>query len=186
MKYENTLWLTEEEIEMLGSVNSRYDNEDTQPMGEDDSMSWDIKFANGIKMVIRLCGVKFEKGTDNAPYTECILEDADGKQLVMSESNEFGVEDLWELYDNDGNVYAVRIQQKLEPMTNDEFMDYVYENFNVTGLTLMHNILDFLKERHVFTSVDDAIDSLEDILSGVGFEKEELIALVSEEGWGLV
>lgn len=80
-------------------------------MGEDDSESYGIKFENGYSVDIRVCGVKFEEGSTNLPWTEAILCDETGCEVCVSDACDefFGT---WRLVDPDNNnIYVLRVEE---------------------------------------------------------------------------
>ena len=73
-------------------------SEDEMLMGEDDTFTKTARFGDGYEMDIKICGVEFEEGGDNRPYTEAVLF-KDGCEVACTEPDEcfFGE---WVLEDN--------------------------------------------------------------------------------------
>lgn len=82
-------------------------------MGKDETISYSANFGNGIKMNVKLCGVKYEEDGENRPWTEAVLFDQ-GYELCCSEAGDkyFGE---WAL-DHEGIRYIAEVIA--EPVTH--------------------------------------------------------------------
>ena len=81
-------------------------SEEEMLIGPFDSISETVDFGNNIQMDIKVCGVDFEDGSCNLPYTEAVLFD-NGAEVACTEPDEafFGE---WVLEYND-NVYIAEV-----------------------------------------------------------------------------
>ena len=169
MRYEKILRLP------VDQINSILDGE----MGENDSFSYDVDFEDGTKMILRFCGTD-----EYVPYTECALMRG-GYEIALGDPDDYSIEDEWEMEDDDGNTYVVTILPALTVMDNDEFMCYAHENFNLGDSgNIIRNTLDYFKDHaEMFGSLENAVSALSEMFDGIGFEEDELAAVVSS--WGL-
>lgn len=180
MRYEKVLTLPVSTIKHLRHITeSRFNDRDSMPMGEDDVESYHVTFDDNTVMDLRFCGVKFEEGSDNAAYTEALLIRED-TSIALSDPSDFAVDDEWELSDDDGNVYVVTITSQI--MSNDEFMHYVQARFYCPEYAfLIRNVLDYFRDNNTFVDSEKAVKALMEIFDGIGFDEDELYMVA--DGW---
>lgn len=126
--YIETYWLTLEEVarekfvpkkavvsvdaETTARIKHLLDHEpkdESECFGEDESISISHTFDDGYWMCIDLCGVQYEEGGCNTPWTQAVLYDPSGRQIGFTESAEefFG---KWELKAPYGRWYCVDVR----------------------------------------------------------------------------
>lgn len=77
--------LTENEREFVErALSEQPASEEDMLLGEQETFTKTAKFGNGYEMDIKVCGVEFEDGEDNRPYTEAVLF-KDGCEAACSE-----------------------------------------------------------------------------------------------------
>ena len=178
MYYEEVLRLAPDVVnELRENTEGRFDDPDLMPMGENDSTSYDVVFEDGTIMQIRICGVKYEEGSDNAPYTEAVLM-RNEKELAFSNPSEFGIDDEWSMSDDEGNTYCVTIEEEMPVMDNDQFMHYVQEHFSCEDYAfLIRDILDYFRDHNPFVDEEKAVGALMEIFGRISFSEDELYAV---------
>lgn len=112
MKYQKNLHLPQKELEEIAKMLITEPKDADECFGEDLKISHAVVFDNGMSMSIELCGVKFEEGSDNLPWTQAVLYDVDGVELCFSEPSE-EYEDEWTL-EHDGDEFIVKVLPALE------------------------------------------------------------------------
>ncbi len=74
--------------------------------GEDETISYTASFENGIEVDVKICGVQYEEGKSNLPWTEAVMFQRGSEvQCSEPESEFFG---KWE-FKNDDDTYLVYI-----------------------------------------------------------------------------
>lgn len=106
MRYEKTITVGADTAKYYDAVIASKDM-----MGEDDTISETAKYDNGFEMDIKICGAD-----NDCPWTEAVLFNEDGAELVCSEVSE-GFFGEWEL-EYDGNIYVVNITRETEQSGN--------------------------------------------------------------------
>lgn len=118
--YMESYWLTMEEVadekffpkkmqtvrveknraEWICGLLTNEPKDESECFGEDESFTVTATFDNGVKMDIKLCGVQYEEGGSNTPWTQAVLIAPNGSQLAFTDPSDsfFGP---WELeHDN--------------------------------------------------------------------------------------
>lgn len=75
-------------------------------MGEDETISYTANFGNGIEMDVKVCGVQYEEGGNNTPWTEAVLFE-NGCEVGCSDACDV-FEGEWEL-EHEGIMYTVNV-----------------------------------------------------------------------------
>jgi hypothetical protein len=76
--------------------------------GEDETVSLTAKFEDGNEIDVKICGVQYdEDATTNKPWTEAVLFDSNGSEILCSDVEEelFGT---W-ILEHDGTRYVVDV-----------------------------------------------------------------------------
>lgn len=98
-----------EKIEYLLFHEPKNENE---CFGEDETITYTCKFDKpGVEMDIKMCGVNYEEGSSNLPWTEAVLF-INGGEVGCTEicDNFFG---NWEI-EHDGNVYRCTVRKEMQ------------------------------------------------------------------------
>lgn len=83
------------EAETITKFLSMQPESEDQCLGENETMTYTAQFGHGMEMDIKVCGVQFEEGGDNRPWTEAVLF-KDGHELCCSEPDDVFFKD-WTL-----------------------------------------------------------------------------------------
>ena len=85
-----------------------YENWCESGLSEDRTISAAATFDNGYQMDVKCCGVQYDPNSTNTAWTEAVLFDDKGNELVCSDVSEdfFG---QWEL-EHDGSKYIVDVE----------------------------------------------------------------------------
>ena len=81
--------------------------DENENFGIDETISKSVTFDDGCVMDIKCCGVEYEEGTTNLPWTEAVLFNDKGGEICCSEVSDDFFGD-WELEAN-GNKYIVHV-----------------------------------------------------------------------------
>ena len=86
------------EAETIKKFLSMQPESEDQCLGENETMTYTAQFGHGMEMDIKVCGVQFEEGGDNRPWTEAVLF-KDGHELCCSEPDDIFFQrldiDIW-------------------------------------------------------------------------------------------
>lgn len=63
--------------------------DESECFGEDESISLSATFTDGCRVCIDICGVKYEEGKSNLPWTQAVLYDARGRELACTEAENY-------------------------------------------------------------------------------------------------
>lgn len=101
---KRTVTVPKERAEEINRLLATEPASGSECFGEDETMSYTADFGDGIEMDIKLCGVQYEEGESNTPWTEAVLFDH-GSELCCSEPDDtfFG---CWELEHDDVKYIA--------------------------------------------------------------------------------
>ena len=106
MRVEKKLILSHEEAEIINHYLHDEPKNQSECLGEDETIIHTVVFDNGIEMDIKCCGVQFEEGESNLAWTEAVLFKG-GSQVCCTEvSDEYFGE--WMLEYN-GDEYVVKV-----------------------------------------------------------------------------
>ena len=110
MKYEKTITLTKETAAQINSLIEQEPENEDSCFGEDDCYTETATFDNGFFMDIDLCGVEYEEGGCNTPWSQAVLFAPDGGQVCFTEPGDdfFGE---WAL-ESDGDTYVVYVKEE--------------------------------------------------------------------------
>lgn len=97
-------------VEMLNKVNKYLTQEPKNPeecLSENKTISVTAKFTNGYQMDIKCCGVQYDPEDSNCAWSEAVLFNERGGELICSEpDDEFAGE--W-FFEYNGDEYKVNI-----------------------------------------------------------------------------
>lgn len=98
--------ISEKEAEKIDELLSVEPSSREESLGEDGTMTWTVNFGDQIQADVKICGVKYQEGEANLPWTEAVLFDH-GNEVCCSEPCDafFGI---WDLEYND-TVYRVKV-----------------------------------------------------------------------------
>lgn len=85
MKYEKTLRLTPKRANFINKTLATEPKTSAECLTENETLSDDIAFDNGIIFAIDLCGVKFNENENNLPWTQTMLLDSSGHAVAYTE-----------------------------------------------------------------------------------------------------
>ncbi len=107
MKKQKIVGIPKKRIEWIQQILKTKPKSEADCFGEDETYSVTAAFENNIEMDIKLCGVQYEEGDDNLPWTEAVLFDNGCEVCHTDVCNVFmGV---WELEYN-GISYEVTVK----------------------------------------------------------------------------
>jgi len=111
--YVNYLLIDEDETKKINHLLSHEPANESECMGEDETIKYTVKFLDENKIPfeidIKICGVQFEEGNSNLPWTEAILYKK-GKQVAYTDpSDEFFGE--W-IIEYNGDDYVVMVERE--------------------------------------------------------------------------
>lgn len=106
MRYEKKLWLTPSESNIIAKYLTEEPKDESECLGEDDTITNTVVFDNGIEMDIKCCGVQFIEGESNLAWTEAVLFDGGAEVCCSEPSDEYLGK--WELEYN-GDKFIVTI-----------------------------------------------------------------------------
>lgn len=104
------------------------------PQSEDecftDTLSFTADFGNGIEMDVKLCGVDYESGGDNRPWTEAVLFKNGSEIGHTNPDDKFFT--IWEIEDDDIRYRAIPI---VPETGTGSFMDMVLQMYETGEVT---------------------------------------------------
>jgi len=118
--YEEKIVVANEEANKINYYLHHIPANESECMGEDETIVNTAKFENGYQLDIKCCGVQFHAGEVNTAWTEAVLFDKNGTELYCSEVSDAYFGD-WEI-EYDGDTYFVSV------MTEDEFKKEQFED----------------------------------------------------------
>lgn len=97
-----------EEAKRIDYLLSHEPKDASECFGEDEIISYTAKYKDGMEMDIKLCGVQYEEGSSNLPWTEAVLF-KDGTEVSCCEPSDefFG---KWMFWYN-GNHYFCLVER---------------------------------------------------------------------------
>lgn len=98
--------ISKKDADEIKKLLSEKPKDESSCFGEDETISYTADFGNGMEMDIKLCGVRFEEGESNLPWTEAVLFDH-GCEVCHTEPGDdfFGT---WELK-HENMTYAAEV-----------------------------------------------------------------------------
>lgn len=111
MKYNEKLFLDCETLVQVRKLLNTIPSCPEACMGEEETITYTIKFENEIEMDIKICGVKFMEGEANLPWTEAVLFKG-GSEFTCSEPSD-EIEGEWSLQAGE-DEYTVLVMPDLE------------------------------------------------------------------------
>lgn len=94
------------EVEQINKLLETEPEDEEECFGEDETWYYTAGFGNGIEADIKICGVQYEEGESNLPWTEGVLFE-DGYEICCTEPSD-GLFGEWE-FEADGNTYIVDV-----------------------------------------------------------------------------
>lgn len=110
MRIEKKITLLPEEVKYIASLLSAGPASQEECFGEDETIMHTAIFGNGMEMDIKLCGVQYEDGGFNKPWTEAMLF-KNGTQVACTEPDETYLGEWCLKYD--GNEYVTCVETAL-------------------------------------------------------------------------
>lgn len=108
MKDKNqTLVINKDEADRIKKLLETVPKNRDECFGADETITHTVDFGDGIEMDIKLCGVEFEEGSENLPWTEAVLFDH-GHQVAMCEPDD-GYFKCWCL-EYEGTAYTADVK----------------------------------------------------------------------------
>lgn len=104
MEYMKKIKISDEMKTGLKALLETEPETESDCFGEDESITYSATFQDGCRMCVDICGVQYEEGSSNLPYTQAVLYDQTGNQLSYTEPSD-GIDGPWELEAN-GNTYV--------------------------------------------------------------------------------
>lgn len=111
MRIEKKIMLKPEEVKYIARLLSVEPTSQEECFGEDETITHTVMFGNGMEMDIKLCGVQYEEGGCNKPWTEAVLF-KNGNQVSCTEPDEIYLGE-WCL-EYDGDEYVTRVETALK------------------------------------------------------------------------
>lgn len=108
MKYEKNLFIKGSEMDRINQLLHEEPKSASDCMGEDETIIYTVDFPNDMSVDVKVCGVQFEEGSDNLPWTEAVLFKA-GYEISCTEPAE-EIKGEWILYDGE-DEYVVNVQE---------------------------------------------------------------------------
>ena len=111
-KYFEKLIVKKEELAFINkALTFEPKNENEVVIGEDNNIIHTVTFPNGYFMDIKCCGVQYQEDSNNTAWTEAVLFDKEGYEVSCSEVEE-EYTGLWELEDDEGNIYICEVVEE--------------------------------------------------------------------------
>lgn len=106
MKHERTITVPREEAAVIRRYLRREPQSEAECMGEDTIITHTAVFDDGFEVDVKCCGVQYQEGVSNRPWTEAVLFHH-GYEITFTEPEEdyFGTWTLW--HGNDAYVVTV-------------------------------------------------------------------------------
>lgn len=108
MKYEAIIKVDRKSFEVINRYLTVQPTCEEEAQHEDDTITYTAKFADGKEVDVKCCGVQFQEGEENTSWTEAILFDKNGSEIVCTDVCDSFLGE-WELEDDKGNVYVVNV-----------------------------------------------------------------------------
>jgi hypothetical protein len=99
-KFEQTVTVSKKTAEWLKNKLATEPKSESDCFGEDEKYSVTAKFDNGFEMDIEMCGVQYNEGEPNTPWTQAVLFNENGGECTFSEPSEDFIGEWCLEYDN--------------------------------------------------------------------------------------
>ena len=94
------LVIPDERLKYLKKLVEEEPKDESECLHEDNTISFQVNFDDGMWMDIKVCGVQYQEGETNTAWTEAVLFDHEGYELVCTDIDDM-IDGLWEIeYDN--------------------------------------------------------------------------------------
>lgn len=121
--YKKTFHIPKNEIEYIHNLLTKEPESEDKCLGEESTISYTANFGNGYEMDVKVCGVKYQEGESNLPYTEAVLL-YNGSQEAYTDPDDM-FEGVWELTSEDDDTYIVEIKctEEDDSLVNVRYFD---------------------------------------------------------------
>lgn len=110
--YKKMIYLSQKEANFINKLLTNEPENEEECFGEDMTITHTARFSNGFDMDIKLCGVQYEEGGCNTPWTEAVLfGTTDGTNYHEVSCTDVGEEYMgeWEMeYNGDKYITVVK------------------------------------------------------------------------------
>ena len=111
--YNKTLYITRRESEIIHKYLTVEPTCEKECLGEDETISNEVVFPDGIRMAIDVCGVQYrENEPTNTAWTQAVLFSKEGSELTCTDVCEDYL-GTWEL-EYEGRTYSVTVKEAAE------------------------------------------------------------------------
>ena len=111
--YRKTLYITRRESEIIHKYLTEEPTCEKECLGEDETISNEVVFPDGIRMAIDVCGVQYrENEPTNTAWTQAVLFSKEGSELTCTDVCEDYL-GTWEL-EYEGRTYSVTVKEAAE------------------------------------------------------------------------
>lgn len=117
MRYEEDLFIEGSEMERINQLLHEVPRDASECMGEDETIMYTIDFPNNMSVDVKVCGVQFEDGNENLPWTEAVLF-KDGYEISCTEPAE-EIKGEWILFDGE-DKYIVNVMEDPKTLVHME------------------------------------------------------------------
>ena len=115
--YNKTLYITRRESEIIHKYLTVEPTCEEECLGEDETISREVVFPDGVRMSIDVCGVQYREGEPtNTAWTQAVLFSKEGSQLTHTDVCEDYL-GTWEL-EYGGRIYSVTVKEAAERQYN--------------------------------------------------------------------
>ena len=104
--YYAALCLTADTLAFIHTLLHTEPSCSSECFGEDEKISYTVRFSDGVEMDLEICGVQYQEGTSNLPWTQAVLF-LSGSELAFTEpEGDFcGEWTLWRQVENGETRY---------------------------------------------------------------------------------
>lgn len=111
-KYEKTITISRKEFELINHYLNDEPKNESACFGEDEKISKEVMFDDGVEMKIECCGVQFKENEPNTAWTQAVLYLGPLELTYTEPADEF--EGEWTCYytpdDGEENEYTVNVK----------------------------------------------------------------------------
>nr|WP_217936893.1 hypothetical protein [Enterocloster clostridioformis] len=111
IQYEKYLFIEGSELKRINQLLHEEPESPCDCMGVDETIIYTVNFPNDMSVDVKICGVQFEEGNDNLPWTEAVLF-KEGYEISSTEPAE-EIKGEWILFDGE-DEYIVNVKEKPE------------------------------------------------------------------------
>ena len=108
MVFEKTIFIDRELLDKYSDMLNIEPADESECLGEDETISYTADFGNGMEIDVKICGVQYKEGESNTAWTEAVLFH-NGSQVACTDvCDEFAGD--WQL-DYNGDTYIVHVKE---------------------------------------------------------------------------